>query len=91
VSAVNIVYAILEKEKLSDGINPNDPEPLPDPIPDNTTIPDNDTLSNNNTITGVKIYVPKDWIIGIIIFTGILVGVPVILVMIRKKKNTTGI
>lgn len=85
VSAVNIVYAVLEKEKLSDRINPNDPEPLPDPIPDNTTIPD------NNTITVVEAFIPEEWTIGIIIFTGILVGVPIILVMYRKKKNATGI
>ncbi|NVM34514.1 MAG: hypothetical protein HWN81_02890 [Candidatus Lokiarchaeota archaeon] len=85
VSVVNIMYAILEKEKLSDRINPNDPEPLPDPIPDNTTIPD------NNTTAGVETFIPEEWTIGIIIFTGIFVGVPIILVVIRKKKNATGI
>lgn len=86
VSVVNIVYAILEMEKLSDGINPNDPsDPLPDPIPDNITIPD------NNTITGVETSIPEKWTVGIIVFTGTIVGIPILIVIYRKKKNATGI
>ena len=92
VLCVNIAYAIVEIEKTADGINPNDPpDPIPDPIPNNNTIPDNNTITDNNTISGVEAFIPKEWTIGIIIFTGILVGVPVILVVIRKKKNATGI
>ncbi|MCK4780167.1 MAG: hypothetical protein KAT57_08265 [Candidatus Lokiarchaeota archaeon] len=86
VLSVNIAYAIVEIEKIADGINPNDPsDPIPDPIPDNNTVPD------NNTISGVEAFMPKEWTIGIIIATGIMVGVPILIVVNRKKKNATGI
>ncbi|MFX1365891.1 MAG: hypothetical protein ACFFCE_17410 [Promethearchaeota archaeon] len=82
VLCVNIAYTIIEKGKISDMINPNDPV---DPIPDNSTIPD------NNTMSGVDVYIPKEWTVGIIVVTGIMVGVPIIIVINRKKKNATGI
>jgi len=85
VLCVNIAFVIVKVEKIADGINTNDPDPIPDPTPDNNTIPD------NSTVGGVKAFIPKEWTIGIIIVTGIMVGVPILIVVNRKKKNTTGI
>lgn len=91
VLCVNIAYAIIEKGKISNMINPNNPINPIDPIPDNNTISDNSTIPENNTKSGVEVYIPKEWTIGMIVATGIMVGVPIIIVINRKKKNATGI
>jgi len=78
VLCVNIAYGIIEVEKIADETDPNDPEPLPDP-------------PNNNTRTGIEYNMPVEWTIGIIIFLGAMVCVPILIVVNRKKKNATGI
>ncbi|MFX0142145.1 MAG: hypothetical protein ACFFDN_51380, partial [Candidatus Hodarchaeota archaeon] len=74
VLCVNIAYAIVEVNKIADGTNPNDPDPPPeDPV--------------NNTKNGVEISVPFGFTIGTLIFLGCIVGIPILIVVIRKRKN----
>jgi len=80
VKCVNIAYTIIDIDKIADGIDPNDPDPPPD-----------DDEPKNNTQSGIEAFIPREWTIGMIVFVGTAVGVPIIIVVYRKKKNPTGI
>ncbi|MFX0155085.1 MAG: hypothetical protein ACFE9Q_11210 [Candidatus Hodarchaeota archaeon] len=78
VLCVNIAYAIVEVSKIADGTNPNDTDPPPeDPV--------------NNTKSGVEISVPIGFTIGTLIFLGCIVGIPILIVVIRKRNNRSGL
>ena len=79
VKAVNIAYAIVEKQGIADGTDPNDDDP---PLP-----PDDP----HNGTTGLEAFIPTEWTIGMIVFVGSAVGVPIIMVIYRRKKNPIGI
>jgi hypothetical protein len=79
VDAVNIAYAVVEKERIADGIDPNDDDPPP--IPE-------DPL---NGTTGVEAFIPREWTIAMILFVGSAVGIPILLIVYKRKKNPTGI
>lgn len=77
VPAVNIAYAIIEKQRIADGIDPNDDDPPPPP---------DDPING----TGIEAFIPREWTIGMITFVGSAVAIPIIIVVYRKKKNPTG-
>jgi hypothetical protein len=78
VKVINVAYAIVEKQKISDETDPNDDDP-PSPPDD------------HNNGTGIIVFIPKEWTISMIVFVGSAVGIPVIIIIYRKKKNPTGI
>lgn len=80
VPCVNIAYTIIDIDKIADGTDPNDPDPPPD-----------DDTPTNDTKTGIEAFIPREWTIGMIVFVGSAVGIPILIVMYRKKKNPTGI
>ena len=80
VLCVNIAYAIVEVEKIADGTNPNDPVPPPD-----------DDGTTNSTLSGIRFFIPSELTIGVIIGIGALVGIPVLFIVLRRKKNTSSI
>ncbi|MFX1312587.1 MAG: hypothetical protein ACFFHD_08255 [Promethearchaeota archaeon] len=80
VKCVNIAYAIIDIDKIADGTDPNDPDPPPD-----------DDTPTNDTKTGIEAFIPREWTIGMIIFVGSAVGIPILIIVYRKKKNLTGI
>ncbi|MFX0040167.1 MAG: hypothetical protein ACFFCY_05070 [Promethearchaeota archaeon] len=79
VKAVNLAYAIVEEQRVADGIDPNDDNP-PDPPDD----------PHNGTV-GLEAFIPVEWTIGMIILAGCGVIIPIILIQHRKKKNPSGI
>lgn len=79
VKAVNIAYAIVEKQRIADGTDPNDD--------DRPRSPDE---QNNRTI-GIESFIPIELTIGMIVFAGSAVMIPIIIVQYRKKKNPIGI
>ncbi|MFX1386520.1 MAG: hypothetical protein ACFE9M_04825 [Promethearchaeota archaeon] len=79
VDAVNIAYAVVEKDKIADGTDPNDDDPPP--IPE----------APINGTTGVEAYIPREWTIGMIVFVGSIVGIPILIFVYRKKRNPTGV
>ncbi|MFW9989894.1 MAG: hypothetical protein ACFFC3_14680, partial [Candidatus Odinarchaeota archaeon] len=82
---VNVAFAVVELQRSTDGIDPNEPELPPEYPSENSTIPTNTTAAN------VEMEVPIEWTIGLIIGTGILVGVPILIVLSRKKNNSAGL
>jgi len=78
VPVVNIAYAIVEKQSIADGTDPNDDDP---------PLPPYDPING----TGIEVFIPREWTIGMIIFVGSAVVIPIIVVVYRKKKNPTGI
>jgi len=78
VDVVNIAYAIVEKQRIADETDPNDDDPPPTP----------DEPING---TGIETFIPREWTIGMIVFIGSAVGVPILIVVYRKKKNPAGI
>lgn len=78
VPAVNIAYAIIEKQRIADGTDPND---------DNPPAPPDDPING----TGIEAFIPREWTIGMITFVGSAVAIPIIIVVYRKKKNLTGL
>jgi hypothetical protein len=77
VEAVNIAYAIVEKQRIADGTDPNDDDPPPTP---------EDPING----TGIEAFIPTEWTIGMIVFVGSAVCIPIIVVVYRKKKNPIG-
>ncbi|MFX0105245.1 MAG: hypothetical protein ACFE75_07125 [Candidatus Hodarchaeota archaeon] len=78
VKCVNIAYNIVDIDKIAVGLDPNDPYPPPDnghPV--------------NNTRTGIEVFIPAEWIIGMVIFLGFVVGLPILMGVYRKNKNLT--
>ncbi|UCC19011.1 MAG: hypothetical protein JSV62_13025 [Promethearchaeota archaeon] len=78
VEAVNIAYAVVEKQRIADGTDPNDDEPPPTP---------EDPING----TGIEAFIPTEWIIGMIIFVASAVSIPIIAVVYRKTKNPSGL
>jgi len=77
VPSVNIVFAIVERFRIADEIDPNDDDPPP-PIPGNNT-------------SGIDVIIPIAWTIGMIVFVGSAVVIPVLIIVNRKKKNPISI
>jgi hypothetical protein len=75
VPVVNIAYAVVEKQRVADGTDPNDDDPV-DPPDD----PYNGTK-------GLEAFIPIEWTIGLIVFAGCGVIIPIIIIQCRKKKN----
>ncbi|MFX1377918.1 MAG: hypothetical protein ACFFA4_02395 [Promethearchaeota archaeon] len=78
VPNVNIAFAVVERHRIADDNDPNDEDPPPD-------------VPGNNTNEGIDILIPTEWTIGMIVFVGSAVSIPVLIIVSRKKKNTTGI
>ena len=78
---MNIAYAIVEVEKIADGTDPNDPEPPPD----------DDNETTNNTLSGIRFFIPTELTVGVVIGIGALVGIPVLIIVLRRKKNTSSL
>lgn len=78
VPCVNIVFAVVERYRIADEIDPNDDDPPPD-------------VPGNNTNDGIDIFIPTEWTIAMIVFVGSAVCIPVLIIVYRKKKNPTGI
>ncbi len=78
VKVINLAYAVIEKQKISDETDPNDDDPPPTP-----DVPHNGT--------GILVFIPKEWTIAMIVFAGAGVAIPVLIIIYRKKKNPTGI
>jgi hypothetical protein len=79
VPCVNIAYSVIEKWKIADGIDPNDEDPPP--IPEDPI----------NGTTGVEAFIPREWTIGMMMFVGGAIFIPMVVVMYRKRKNPVGI
>ncbi|MFX1502133.1 MAG: hypothetical protein ACFFDH_14310 [Promethearchaeota archaeon] len=78
VLCVNVAYTVIEKFRIADGTDPNDDDPpIPPPPPHNGT--------------GIEAFIPTTWTVGMIVFVGSGVLIPIILIQRRKKKNPTGI
>lgn len=78
VKCVNIAYTIIDIDKIADGIDPNDPDPPPDDDP-----------PTNDTKTGIEAFIPREWTIAMILFVGSIVGIPILIIVYRKGKNST--
>jgi len=78
VDYVNIALAVVKDYTIGGAIDPNQTDP--DPIPTNTS-----------NIANVSISVPIEWTIGTIVFIGVLWGIPIFIVIYRRKKNDTGL
>jgi hypothetical protein len=77
VPCVNIAFAVVERYRIADEIDPNDDDPPP-PIPGNNT-------------SGIDVIIPTAWTIGMILFVGTAVAIPVLMIINRKKKNPIAI
>jgi hypothetical protein len=73
VVCVNVAYAVIEKYRIADGTDPNDDNP-PTDIPGNNT-------------SGIDVIIPTAWTVGMIVFVGTAVAIPVLILVNRKKKN----
>ncbi|KKM85146.1 hypothetical protein LCGC14_1291950 [marine sediment metagenome] len=76
VDWVNIAYAVVDDGHISDEIEQE--------YPVNSTT--NSTAANN-----VRIYIPQGWAIGVFVFFGAMIGIPIMVVVNRKKKNATSL
>jgi hypothetical protein len=76
VPCVNIVFAVVERYRIADEIDPNDDPPPPVP--------------GNNT-SGIDVIIPTVWTIGMIVFVGSAVAIPILIIINRKKKNPIAI
>jgi hypothetical protein len=79
VSVVNIAYAVVEKQRIADGTDPNDDDPVEPPD------------DPHNGTTGLVPFIPIEWTIGFIVLAGSAVIIPIIIIQYRKKKNLSGI
>ncbi|MFX0005454.1 MAG: hypothetical protein ACFFA7_06175 [Promethearchaeota archaeon] len=73
VPCVNIAFAVVESYRIADEIDPNDDDPPPD-------------IPGNNT-SGMDVIIPTAWTVGMIVFVGSAVAIPILIVVSRKKKN----
>ena len=78
VDWVNIAFAIVDDGHISDEIEQE--------YPTNST-----NNSTNKTENNVRIYIPHGWAIGVFAFFGAVFGIPILVVVYRKKKNATGL
>ncbi len=78
VDWVNIAYAVVDDGHISDEIEQE--------YPTNST-----NNSTNKTENNVRIYIPHGWAIGVFAFFGAVFGIPIMVVVYRKKKNATGL
>ena len=75
VPCANIAFAVVERYQIADGVNPNDPEdPEIGPV--------------NNTQGGILVSIPPEFVIGILVFFGFVVGTPILIIIIRRRKNS---
>jgi hypothetical protein len=79
VDVVNVVYAVVEKEDISDEIDPNDDDPPPIDPPD------------NSTGGGIGAFMPFEGTITIIGLVAGAVCMPLILFIYRRKRNTSAL
>ncbi|MFW9819635.1 MAG: hypothetical protein ACFFE5_08505 [Candidatus Thorarchaeota archaeon] len=77
VPCVNVAFAIVERHRIADEVDPNDDDP-PAHIPGNNT-------------AGIDVIIPTVWTIGMILFVGTAVAVPILIIVNRKKKNPIAI
>ncbi|MFX0021501.1 MAG: hypothetical protein ACFE9S_04195 [Candidatus Hermodarchaeota archaeon] len=77
VPCVNIAFAVVERYRIADEIDPNDDDPPPD-------------IPGNNT-SGMDVIIPTAWTIGMIVFVGSAVAIPILIIVSRKKKNPIAI
>jgi hypothetical protein len=77
VPCVNIAFAVVERFRIADEIDPNDDDPPPD-------------IPGNNT-SGIDLIIPTAWTVGMIVFVGSAVAIPVLIIVYRKKKNPIAI
>jgi len=75
VNYVNIGFAVVNSYKIVEVIDPNHTNPVP---------------TNTSETPNITYYIPKEYIIGAIIFVGILCGVPIVIVVYHNKKNRVG-
>lgn len=80
VDFVNIAYLVVEKFRIADGIDPNNPIP-PQP-------PDDET-PRNTTRSGIEVYIPLEYTIGTLIVVGTLTVIPIVILQYRKRRNST--
>ncbi len=92
VLCTNIAFAVIEKGKISDIINPNDPDPDP-PDDDDTVIDDGDDITNGtqNTQSKIEYSIPQEATIAVIAGIGIPIAVIVGIVVYHKRKNVSRI
>ncbi len=79
VDWVNIAYAVVDDGHISDEIEQEDPDAI------------NSNNSTNSTEHNVRMYIPQGWAIGAFAFFGAVIGIPILVVVNRKKKNATGL
>ena len=78
----NIAFALVVNEKIANVIDPNDPEPDP---------PEEDPIISNSTETKAQFYIPQEYTTGGLVVLGIVVGIPITVVLLRRKKNVGGL
>jgi hypothetical protein len=79
VDCVNIAYAVVEKEEISDVVDPNDPDiPLYNP-------------PVNNTGDGIKAFIPLEGTIITLLFIGLAIFIPIMIIIRRRKRNSSSI
>ena len=90
VLCTNIAFAVIEKGKISDIIDPNDPDPDPD---DDTDIDDGDDITNGtqNTQSKIEYSIPQEATIAVIAGIGIPIAAIVGIVIYHKRKNVSRI
>ncbi|MFX1340528.1 MAG: hypothetical protein ACFFDK_18105 [Promethearchaeota archaeon] len=79
VDCVNVAYAVLEKEDISDVVDPNNPDP---PIYNPPV---------NNTGDGIEAFIPFEGTLTTLMFVGLAVFIPIILIINRRKRNNPSI
>ncbi len=92
VLCTNIAFAVIEKGKISDIIDPNDPDPDP-PDDDDTVIDDGDDIINGtqNTQSKIEYSIPQEATIAVIAGVGIPIAAIVGIVVYHKRKNVSRI
>ncbi|MFX1453620.1 MAG: hypothetical protein ACFFCM_22510, partial [Promethearchaeota archaeon] len=75
VECVNIAYAVLEKEDISNVVDPNNPDP---PIYNPPV---------NNTEDGIEAFIPFEGTLTTLICLGLAVFIPIIIIINRRKRN----
>lgn len=92
VLCTNVAFAVIEKGKISDIIDPNDPNPDPPPS-DDTAIDDGDSTLNSTQDTQSKIEysVPQEVTIAAMTGIGLSIVAISILVIYYKRKNVSSI
>ena len=77
VNYINLALAVIKDYTIGGANDTNQPPPQP--------IPDNNTNTGN-----VTYYIPNKYKVGMIIFVGLICGIPTLIVVYHKKKNTAG-